>query len=161
MRLPLGILSGIGFIGAGAIIKKDSAVIGVTTAATLWFATMLGLLFGSGLLKLGCVAAVLALVILEALRHVEDFVPRGHRGELTLALGEGAPAENEIVKRIRGFSPHIHGLAVRYVDGSDLVSLRCEVKWTASGKESPETPDKLAELRRLPGVVGFSWEEQD
>src|SRR5580692_845340 len=36
MRLPLGILSGMGFIGAGAIIRRDNLIVGVTTAATLW-----------------------------------------------------------------------------------------------------------------------------
>jgi putative Mg2+ transporter-C (MgtC) family protein len=42
MRLPLGILSGMGFIGAGAIVRKDNFVHGLTTAATLWFVTGLG-----------------------------------------------------------------------------------------------------------------------
>jgi len=42
MRLPLGILTGVGFIGAGAIIRRESMIIGVTTAATLWFATVVG-----------------------------------------------------------------------------------------------------------------------
>src|ERR1700759_2005439 len=37
MRLPLGILSGMGFIGAGAILRRENLVLGVTTAATLWF----------------------------------------------------------------------------------------------------------------------------
>jgi putative Mg2+ transporter-C (MgtC) family protein len=37
MRLPLGILSGMGFIGAGAILRRGSMVMGVTTAATLWY----------------------------------------------------------------------------------------------------------------------------
>jgi uncharacterized membrane protein YhiD involved in acid resistance len=39
MRLPLGILTGVGFIGAGAIVRKGDLVLGITTAATLWFAT--------------------------------------------------------------------------------------------------------------------------
>src|SRR5882757_1967236 len=39
MRLPLGILSGIGFIGGGAILQRGDVVMGVTTAATLWFVT--------------------------------------------------------------------------------------------------------------------------
>src|SRR5581483_8952950 len=39
MRLPLGILSGMGFIGAGAIVRRGDLVEGVTTAATLWFVT--------------------------------------------------------------------------------------------------------------------------
>jgi hypothetical protein len=42
------ILSGIGFIGPGAIIKQGASVTGVTTAAPIWFVTVLGLLFGAG-----------------------------------------------------------------------------------------------------------------
>ncbi len=38
MRLPLAILTGVGFIGGGTIIKKGDIVVGVTTAATLWLA---------------------------------------------------------------------------------------------------------------------------
>jgi putative Mg2+ transporter-C (MgtC) family protein len=45
MRLPLGILSGMGFIGGGAIVRRDNFVVGVTTAATLWFLTVIGLCF--------------------------------------------------------------------------------------------------------------------
>src|SRR4051794_35136904 len=37
LRLPLGVLTGIGFIGAGAIIRRGDAVMGVATAATIWF----------------------------------------------------------------------------------------------------------------------------
>jgi putative Mg2+ transporter-C (MgtC) family protein len=62
MRLPLGILSGMGFIGAGAIVRTGNLVRGLTTAATLWFVTVLGLCFGGGQLVLGL--AVLALGVL-------------------------------------------------------------------------------------------------
>lgn len=59
MRLPPGILSGIGFIGAGAILKRGEMVIGLTTAATLWFVTAMGLCFGGGQIGLGTAAFVL------------------------------------------------------------------------------------------------------
>jgi len=45
MRLPLGILSGMGFIRAGAIVRRGNLVLGITTAATLWFVTVIGLCF--------------------------------------------------------------------------------------------------------------------
>jgi putative Mg2+ transporter-C (MgtC) family protein len=48
MRLPLGILSGVGFVGAGAILRRDNLVVGVTTAATMWFVIVMGLGFGGG-----------------------------------------------------------------------------------------------------------------
>ena len=53
MRLPLGILTGVGFIGGGAILKKGGSITGVTTAATLWIATVIGLCLGGGQLALG------------------------------------------------------------------------------------------------------------
>jgi putative Mg2+ transporter-C (MgtC) family protein len=62
MRLPLGILSGMGFIGAGAIVRKSNLVRGLTAAATLWFATALGLCFGGGQLILGTSVLVIELV---------------------------------------------------------------------------------------------------
>ena len=42
MRLPLGILTGVGFIGGGAILRRGDMVVGVTTAATLWLVTVIG-----------------------------------------------------------------------------------------------------------------------
>jgi putative Mg2+ transporter-C (MgtC) family protein len=48
MRLPLGVLTGVGFIGGGAILKKGDLVTGVTTAATLWLMTIIGLCLGGG-----------------------------------------------------------------------------------------------------------------
>ena len=58
MRLPLGILTGVGFIGAGAILHRGNLVIGVTTAATLWLVTVIGLCIGGGQIVLGLVAKV-------------------------------------------------------------------------------------------------------
>src|SRR6516164_5251567 len=48
MRLPLGILTGVGFIGGGVILRRGDMVTGVTTAATLWMMTMIGLCLGGG-----------------------------------------------------------------------------------------------------------------
>jgi putative Mg2+ transporter-C (MgtC) family protein len=62
MRLPLGILSGIGFIGAGVIVKRGPTVNGLTTAATIWFVTVLGLLFGGGNLYLGVAGSLIAII---------------------------------------------------------------------------------------------------
>jgi len=68
MRLPLGILSGMGFIGAGAIVRRDNIVLGVTTAATLWFVTVIGLCFGGGQIILGLVSLGLGLMVLWGLK---------------------------------------------------------------------------------------------
>jgi putative Mg2+ transporter-C (MgtC) family protein len=159
MRLPLGILSGIGFIGAGAIIKKESRAIGVTTAATLWFSTMLGLLFGGGQVRLGCAATILALLILMALRYVEKFVPRAHRGLLTLKFVENTQQESEIVEKIRASGCQVDGLTVRYDPPKILVFLQCEIKWQANERIGIRAPEGLTSLRSLPALIEFRWQQ--
>jgi putative Mg2+ transporter-C (MgtC) family protein len=67
MRLPLGILTGVGFIGGGAILRRGNLVLGVTTAATLWFVTVIGLCFGGGQLALGAAATAIGLLVLWGL----------------------------------------------------------------------------------------------
>jgi putative Mg2+ transporter-C (MgtC) family protein len=71
MRLPLGILTGVGFIGGGAILRKGDIIIGLTTAATMWFATVVGLCLGGGQLILGSVSTVIGFFVLWGLRHFE------------------------------------------------------------------------------------------
>ena len=84
MRLPLGILSGMGFIGAGAILRKGEMVVGVTTAATLWVVTVIGLCFGGGQLILGAATTVLAVFTLWILRWIDRIIPREHRARLVV-----------------------------------------------------------------------------
>src|SRR5215472_518231 len=82
MRLPLGILTGVGFIGGGTIVKKGDLVTGVTTAATLWLMTVIGLCLGGGQLVLGMVATVLAVFTLWLLKWADMMIPREHRARL-------------------------------------------------------------------------------
>ena len=84
MRLPLGILTGVGFIGGGTIIKKGDIVVGVTTAATLWLVTVIGLCLGGGQLILGMVATALAVITLWLLQWVDVMIPREHRARLII-----------------------------------------------------------------------------
>ena len=100
MRLPLGILSGIGFIGAGVIIKRGRNISGVTTAATIWFVTVLGLLFGAGNLYLGIAGSLIAFAILWALKFMERYLSRERRGSLYLVLSSGSPTEDELRQKL-------------------------------------------------------------
>ncbi len=77
MRLPLGILTGMGFIGAGAIVRKGNRTEGITTAATLWSVTVIGLCMGGGQIKLGLVALAACMVVLSGLRWLEPYLEPG------------------------------------------------------------------------------------
>ena len=65
MRLIQGIIGGIGFLGAGAIIRERGSVAGLTTAGSLWFVGALGVTAGAGRYLLGIYAAVLGLIVLQ------------------------------------------------------------------------------------------------
>jgi putative Mg2+ transporter-C (MgtC) family protein len=90
MRMPLGILTGVGFIGGGAILKRGDIVRGVTTAATLWVTTVIGLCFGGGQLGLGTAGTAVALVTLFVLDGLDRRIPRQHHARLTIEVDKGA-----------------------------------------------------------------------
>jgi putative Mg2+ transporter-C (MgtC) family protein len=102
MRLPLGILSGIGFIGAGTILKRGDLIVGVTTAATIWFVTVMGLCFGGGQIGLGVAAFALGLAILLGLRRFEMRMPRQHSGTLRIRISASGLSQVEIASLLTG-----------------------------------------------------------
>ena len=114
MRLPLGILSGMGFIGAGAIFRRKNMARGVTTAATLWFVTVMGLCFGGGQWVLGLAAFVLAWLTLWLLRELEDWLPQDRRALLTLIAAAEGPDAEELRRSLTLAGYRIESLTVAY-----------------------------------------------
>jgi putative Mg2+ transporter-C (MgtC) family protein len=72
-RVAAQIVSGIGFLGAGTILKKGFSVKGLTTAATLWVTAAVGMGFGSGEYLLSTVVTVFAIMIVLFLKRIELF----------------------------------------------------------------------------------------
>ncbi len=73
-RIAAGVITGIGFLGAGTIIHEREGVRGLTTAASLWVVAGIGLATGCGFLNASVYATVLALVVLFFLRYFESIV---------------------------------------------------------------------------------------
>jgi putative Mg2+ transporter-C (MgtC) family protein len=96
MRLPLGILSGIGIIGAGVILRRGEMLAGVTTAATLWMATVVGLAMGGGQIVLGVVASVIAVAVLWSGVWLDRWLKTEHRGELVIERLGDPPQPGEL-----------------------------------------------------------------
>lgn len=71
MRLAAQVLSGIGFLGAGTIIRDGGTIRGLTTAASLWTCSAIGLAIGSGLYLFAGVAAIITIVTLEVLDRID------------------------------------------------------------------------------------------
>ena len=77
-RIAAQIVSGIGFLGAGAIIRRGEAVLGLTTAATIWFVASIGMGVGAGYYVISSIGTALALAILLLFRKFETVVDRFH-----------------------------------------------------------------------------------
>ena len=73
-RMAAGLVAGVGFLGAGAILRTDERVRGLTTAAGLWVTAAIGLLIGSGFWILGIGVTVLALIVIVGLRPFHQSV---------------------------------------------------------------------------------------
>ena len=75
-RVAAGIVTGIGFIGAGTILRNEGAVRGLSTAASLWAVGAIGMAAGAGLYIFALGAMILALFVLEVLERAEIAVLR-------------------------------------------------------------------------------------
>jgi putative Mg2+ transporter-C (MgtC) family protein len=73
-RIASGIVTGIGFLGAGAIIRERGLVIGVTTGAAIWATAAVGVILGAGYIAAGLCFSVLILLTLSAAGHMESLV---------------------------------------------------------------------------------------
>ncbi|HTH61428.1 MAG TPA: MgtC/SapB family protein [Paraburkholderia sp.] len=138
MRLPLGILSGVGFIGAGSILHRDGLVQGVTTAATMWFVTVVGLCAGGGQYALAVAGTVLGLVVLKTFSRVERWLPRRHQATLTIVHGaneSGGQACDALVDSLAGtLAPHRCRILPRGLNRREedtRVETHYEVRWSA------------------------------
>jgi len=70
-RIAAQIIVGIGFIGAGTVMRQGSNVSGITTAATLWMSAAVGMACGCGMFFLGAIATISTLIILILIRNFE------------------------------------------------------------------------------------------
>lgn len=89
LRFPLGILTGVGFIGGGAILRRGDIATGVTTAATLWVITAIGLCFGGGQIVIGAAATVLTLLVLAPLKHFQIWMSCEEKSSVTVKVPKG------------------------------------------------------------------------
>jgi putative Mg2+ transporter-C (MgtC) family protein len=159
MRLPLGILSGMGFIGAGTILRKGDIAIGVTTAATLWFATMMGLCFGGGQLGLGIAALALGFGTLWGLRFLEGVMRQDDHADLILFLHGNTPTEEEIRQTILRGGGTIMTWGVAYADHGRRREIRTRIKWRAlPGRTQP--PAFVSQFVQNEHIEKIRWEPQ-
>jgi len=144
-RIAAQIVTGIGFLGAGAIIREGLSVRGLTTAATLWVVAAIGMACGAGYYWPAVAATVLTILALWPLRLVayrviERIKPEENR--LTIELREAEP--------VGPLLAHLHD--VRHFELTDEPDRRVVQLELAHVDE-----DLVAELSDLEYVIGVRW----
>lgn len=159
-RVAAQVVTGIGFLGAGAIFRDGAVVSGLTTAAGLWAVAAIGLAAGSGSAEVAVLATTVVLIVLLALRAVDVAVARRlaqPRPTLRIHLTD-ASALNSVTKLLRklddGFTQldfsrgDDGGFVLEAAVDADQVSMIMEM---IAVHKSVERVERLNVLHRPPG----------
>ena len=156
-RISAQIVTGIGFLGAGTIMRQGSVVRGLTTAASIWTVAAKGMAvaIGGGMYLVAVLASLLVVITLNVIPHLERYLQIKH-GEriLTVVTSKNVDAACRILDLLTS-----RGAAVRIL-GSDESSdgnsqiLRVRVRHAAEFDENAVSTDLLA----TDGVLSYSWE---
>jgi putative Mg2+ transporter-C (MgtC) family protein len=156
-RLAAGALSGMGFLGAGVIVHERANVVrGVTTAATLWLSTAVGMCFGAGLHGIGVLCTLVAIFILFVLPLIEDLVQDDWFTDFTVVLDSRECSLEDLMARIREAGVKISSIDLRSVHATG------EQKATFHIKHKKNQLQGLAlgltkRIGALPGVKETHW----
>jgi len=78
-RIIAQVVTGVGFLGAGTILKTRNGIYGLTTAATLWLSAMIGLAFGMGAYAIGAIMSIFSFIFLTLFRKILQKTSLKHR----------------------------------------------------------------------------------
>ncbi|MBW3594750.1 MAG: MgtC/SapB family protein [Actinobacteria bacterium] len=153
-RIAAQVVTGIGFIGAGAILRQGITVKGLTTAASLWVTASIGLAVGLGYLEGGVAVTAAALLVLYVLKQIERLLfPRLKRGYIRMRIELTSQMRlSDLTEVVEAHSARIDGMKIN-TDGEErhLVA-RLQLPPGLGG-------DVLAEeISSVEGVTAVDWQ---
>jgi putative Mg2+ transporter-C (MgtC) family protein len=128
-RMAQGIMTGIGFLGAGVIFKEGLTVRGLTTAASIWMTASIGILVGIGFWFPALVGSVATLLILSAFRLIEARMPSEFYAHFHVRFRRDAVIAEEKLRSIvgePGFT--ISNMHSRLIEGGKLFEYRMVIR---------------------------------
>jgi putative Mg2+ transporter-C (MgtC) family protein len=112
-RLAAQVISGIGFLGAGAIFRFGFSVKGLTTAASIWTTSGIGLCFGAGYFYLGIISTLFLIIVLYVFDKIEDhIIERRNWRIITVGFDSDQILSSAIVETIKTFATSIKQTSV-------------------------------------------------
>ncbi|HTT85426.1 MAG TPA: MgtC/SapB family protein [Rhizomicrobium sp.] len=158
MRFPLGILSGMGFIGAGAILRRGDLVKGVTTAATLWFVTVVGLCFGGGQIYIGMAATFIGTAVLWLVKGIDQKMPRAQHARLAIVCRAGISPDEALEHEPR--LSHMKRRLLTECHSADVTEVSYDLRWLGSS-DAPPPVEFIRNLLGREGILSVAWRAGD
>jgi putative Mg2+ transporter-C (MgtC) family protein len=106
-RIAASVVSAVGFLAGGAILRTGITVQGLTTAAGLWLVTAIGMCAGAGMYVVSVAVTAMGIGALTVLRRFEDKNDHLMRRRVSVVLGEGEPGIGHVVSTLTGLGANV------------------------------------------------------
>jgi len=151
-RMAHGILTGIGFLGGGVIFREGFTVHGLTTAASIWMTSALGILFGMGFWSVAIGGTILALAVLAAFRLFDSILPQQGVAEVVIRYRrDGAPDAAQVRQQLAELGLQPAPFTARLIKKGQLI----EHAATVRGRSLAHIDRLAAELHADSKVIEF------
>ena len=151
-RMAQGIMTGIGFLGAGVIMREGLTVRGLTTAASIWTTAGIGVLIGVGFYFPEGIATALTLIVLSVFRWIERTMPIEFYANLTVAFARGGHLPEEELRAL--IAKHVFAIAnMNYCPSEDGKTF--EYQMVIHSPDRNRTRGLAEALNGLPAVTAF------
>lgn len=151
-RVIQGIVTGIGFLGAGVIMREGLSIRGLSTAASIWTAAAIGVTIGLGFYAAAVTAAALTILVMSAFRRVETALPHQTVMHLTLVfLKDKAPAAEALRTLAREYGYEVVDWAFHLRNGAGHL----EYQLVLQARGTPDPTDLINRLATVDAVVEF------
>lgn len=148
-RLAAQVISGIGFLGAGAILRYGFTVKGLTTATSLWTMAIVGLTVGAGYYLIGVLATALMLIVLALLNVLED---RFVRTAMTRFIQIEADYQKGLVKSVRKSVDAVSESLVSFTIQKHIKNKRLRIQVVARISRDQILEELIESLSDIDGV---------
>lgn len=152
-RIAAGVVTGIGFIGGGAILRQGLNIRGITTAAIIFTASAIGLACGAAMYIPAAITLFVSIIVLYALNKVErKLFPAAKNKQLTISI-EGTTFDKQKIKDLMTSNGIIiHDLNLSYSKEENKTTLF----YTIKTPDSLNTVNLADDFRKIDNIINFS-----
>ena len=155
-RIAAGVITGIGFLGAGTILRFRASVRGLTTAASIWAVAGIGIAIGSGFYIGAYAATALVLFTLFFLTRAERAMFRKDWYKLMVVRCKGHIQQLQAVRSVLAeYKAEIRDFEIKKQPGSENVAIELNLKLLSDRQDD----QILSRIMRIKGVKSASWQE--